>query len=158
MWRKSCNSILRVIAEERFKNSDMHMLIRTANSPLDQDIFLWPHPAHVVPPMILAVTHAERLTLTIRVDETRRDKVLLRVHCREVAKRERPVERGVLNWAPEIDNLEAPLEELGGVGRRQVPVHACNCGSSGLVNMNPVYRLSLGRSVIELSGTVASKG
>ncbi len=74
--------------------------------------------------MAFVVSHAVCLTLVVRVDKRHGERILLRVHAPVVAQRERPVERGVGNWAPEIDDLEPAREELRHVGRGQVAVDA----------------------------------
>lgn len=62
--------------------------------------------------MVFVVSHAVRLALAVRVDKRHGKRVLLGVHAPVVAECKRPVERRVVDRAPEIDDLESAREEL----------------------------------------------
>ena len=79
------------------------------NAPFYQQALFWRQPAEVFPLVVLVPLHAIRLPIAIREFERVRNKVAVAIDTVVVADRERPVERGVVNWPPEIDNLEAPL-------------------------------------------------
>lgn len=79
------------------------------NAPFYQQALFWRQPAEVFPLVVLVPLHAIRLPIAIREFERVGDEVAVAVDAVVVADRERPVERGVVNWPPEIDNLEAPL-------------------------------------------------
>lgn len=66
----------------------------------------------VRPLMAFVVFHAVRLALAVRVDKRHGKRVLLGVHAPVVAECKRPVERRVVDRAPEIDDLESAREEL----------------------------------------------
>ena len=80
------------------------------NAPLYQQALLWRHPAEVFPLVVLVPLHAIRLPIAIREFERVRDEVAIGVDTVEVADRERPVERCMMDRPPEIDDLEAPMQ------------------------------------------------
>jgi hypothetical protein len=79
------------------------------DAPLDQHALLRRHPMHVFPPVVLVPLHAVRLPIAIRVFERVRHEVAAAVDAVKVAERKRPIECDVVNWPPEIDDLEPPL-------------------------------------------------
>ena len=105
--------------------------------------------------MAFVVFYAVRLPLVVRVDKRHRERIL-RVHAPVVAQRERPIERGVGDWAPEIDDLEPAREQLRHVGRGQVAVDARDGRRGSLVDVHLWHRLALIRRVFGRAWDVAA--
>lgn len=126
--------------------------------PLDEHEFIRLHASEVLPLMIRVVLHRIRLTLPIRVDQVGGDQVCFRVNRTIVAQRERPVIRRMRDGPPEVDDLEAALEERRRVGRREVPMDTRNRGGSRLVDVHQRYWLSLLRGIVEFSGAATANG
>lgn len=108
--------------------------------------------------MVLVVCHTERLALAVRAQTRHWENVLLVVNASVVAERERPVQRGVLNRTPEIDNLEAIGEELRDVGRRKMAVYACDRRPGRLVNVGLRDGLALARRVLLVAWRAVPEG
>lgn len=108
--------------------------------------------------MIGAVAHAERLPLAIWVDERHGEHILLRVHAPVVAQGEGPVDGRVRYGAPEVDDLEPPLEKIGCVGGGEVAVDAGDGGFVGLVNVGLGDWLAPLGVVIDFTGATTADG
>ena len=101
---------------------------------LDQQHLLRRLLPQIVPLVRLVRAHTERLALTIRVDQLDRDEVAVR-HTAGVNHTERVfVDRG--DGTPDVDDLVAGLEELGGLGGWEVMRHALRTGFVGLVDVD----------------------
>jgi hypothetical protein len=101
--------------------------------------------------MIRVVLHAQRLSIAVRIDKRRGDKVLLCINASVVTKCERPVPRLMVDGPPEIDDLETVLQELRCIAGGQMKVNASDGRVSRLVNMDLGNRLTLLRAVVNLS-------
>ena len=127
-------------------------------SPLDQHALLRRHPAHVFPPVVLVPLHAERLPVAVRVLERVRDEVARAVDAVEVAERERPVERDVVDRPPQIYDLEAPLEQPLHILGREVAMHARDGRRGRLVDVHARDGLPILRRVVGDSRAPAADG
>jgi hypothetical protein len=108
--------------------------------------------------MLRVVLDTERLAFVIRVPEGRGHQVVLRVDAAVIAERERPVPRRVVDRTPEVDDLEAVLQQLWDVFGGQVSVDTGNRGLGGLVDVNLRHRLTFLGAVVELAGTATTDG
>ena len=89
--------------------------------PFDQNEFFRGDSTIILPPLILVVTYPLRRSLVIRIDQRDRKRVRLMIDAAIVAQSKGPVEGWMIDGAPEIDDLEAALEEPRG---KEVTVHA----------------------------------
>ena len=108
--------------------------------------------------MVWVEPHAKRFPISIRVLERGWDQVLLEVYGPEVAQREWPVVRGVVDGPPQVDDLEAMLQELWGVACGKVAVDASRCRLSGLVDMHRGNWLALLWAIVWNSRAAAANG
>lgn len=126
--------------------------------PLDQDKLVRLHSLPILPLVALVVLDTKSLAIAVRVLQGGGDEILRNVDAPVVAEREGPIPRSVMNGSPEVDDLEAVLEELWHILCRQVSVDA-SCGrGSGLVNVDLRHRLTLLRTVVDLTGTATTDG
>ena len=91
--------------------------------PFDQNDFFRGDFTVILPLVILVVPYPHHLSLVIRKDQCDRKRVRLRIDAVIVAQRKGPVESRMRDGPPEVDDLEAMLEELGDIGGRKVPLH-----------------------------------
>ena len=108
--------------------------------------------------MVRIVLHAQRLSVVVGVAQNRGHEVVLHVDAAVVAERERPVPRGVVDGPPEVDDLEAVLEQLGRVRGREVAHDARRGGLGRLVDVHLRHGLALLGRVVELAGAAAADG
>lgn len=94
--------------------------------------------------MFRAVLDTKRLAVSVGIPEGHWHQVLLEVDGSVVTQRERVVERRVIDWAPEVDDLETVLEELGRVGGREVSVHARDGCTGRLIDVRACDGLTSG--------------
>lgn len=127
-----------------------------ADAPLDEDKLVGLHAAHVLPPVRGVVLHAERLPIAIGVLESSRHKVVRTVDRAVVTERERPVECDVVDRPPEVDDLEAILEQLGYVRSGEMTVDTCDGRVLGLVDVDLRHGLALLRRVLDLAWAAAA--
>ena len=104
--------------------------------PFDQDEFFRGDSTVILPLVILVVTNIHRFRLVIRVDQRNRKRVRLGIDAAIVAQRKGQVESWMRDGAPEIDDLEAVLEECGDLRSGEVPVHAGDGPFGGLVDVH----------------------
>ena len=128
------------------------------NAPLDQHTLLRRHPAYVFPLVVLIPLYAVRLSVPIRIFERGWDEVAVAVDAVEVAERERPVKCSVMDWPPEIDDLEtSPQQSLYVLGRK-VASHAPDGRLGSLVDMHERNGLSILGRVDDDFGAPAANG
>jgi len=132
--------------------------VKTATLPsLDQHDLFRRHPTYVFPLVVLALLHAIHLPVTIQVSERVRDEVPAGVNTFEVAERKWPVKRDMVDWLPEIDDLQVPLQSLHVLSRKVAShTHDSQCGH--LVDMHTQHVVSILRHVNGVSGAPAADG
>ncbi len=86
--------------------------------------------------MVFIIAHTERFAFSIRIYERNRERISCLVYTPVVAQSERPIVCGMVDGSPEVDDLEAVLEQLLDVGRGEVSVYAIDGGLEGLVNVD----------------------
>ncbi len=86
--------------------------------------------------MILVVCYTERLALAIGIHKRDGEHVLLRVDAAVVAQCERPIQRGMFDGPPEVDDLEALREKLRDVLGGEMAVHARDGRRGRLVDVD----------------------
>ena len=104
------------------------------------------------------VLHAEGFSIAFGVLEGNWDKIFMRIDGRIITERERKVVRGVVDWAPQVDDLEALRKKAVDILSGQVTMDARSCRGWRLVNVHALHRLALVRGVLSLHGVVASNG
>jgi hypothetical protein len=90
----------------------------------------------VLPPMVWVIPDPESFALMVTIDECDKDYVLRDLHTPIITQRQRPVKRRVLDWTPQVDNLEALLKKAGHLFRGNVLMHACDSSVIRLINMS----------------------
>ena len=72
--------------------------------------------------MIWVVFDSERFSLALRIDKCRWE-IIVRIYTPVIAQSQRPVDSGVGDGPPEVDDLEATFEELWDIGGREMSVN-----------------------------------
>lgn len=124
--------------------------------PLDQDELIRAHAPQILPLLLRAVFNAVRFAVAVGVLECDGHDVSLAIDARVVAQRERPVERGVVDRAPEVDDLEAVVEQGLHVGGREVLVHTRDGRLRCLIDVHLGHRLTLRRRIIDFARVVTT--
>lgn len=109
--------------------------------------------------MLRVILDIERLPrLSIRVDKSSRKRVLLLVHRAVVAQRKRPVKGDIGDGAPDVDDLEPFLQELGDFFGGEMFANSGDGGFGGLVDVRRGDRLALLRGVVDLAWATTANG
>ena len=153
----SCESKLRQSKHDQDHNMSYPRRTRArTRAPLNEDKLVGLHPAHILPPVPRVVLHAERLPVAVGVLQRGRHEVVRAVDGAVVAERERPVERGVVDGPPEVDDLETAREQLGDVVRGEMAADARDGRLLRLVDMYLRHGLALLRRVFDLARAPAA--
>ena len=97
-----------------------------------------------------------RLALPVLIHQIGWDEVRARVDAAVVAQRERPVVRRTSDGTPQVNDLEAALEERGRVLGGEMAVDSRDGRRGGLVDVHLWHRLALlGRTVGFIGATTA---
>ncbi len=103
-----------------------YYIIKRNPSPFNEHKFFGSHASEVFPLVILVVCHTEDLAFVVGIYECNWENVLLGVNAPVVTQSERPIERGIFDGTPEVNQLEAFLQELRDVGGGKMTMHARN--------------------------------
>jgi hypothetical protein len=125
-------------------------------APFNKSDLVRRHPMQVLPLMALIRLHAKRLALVVGVHQRDGEHILLHVDAAVVAQRDGPVHGGVLDGAPEVDDLEAPRQQLRHLRRGEMAVHARDCRRGGLVDVRLRHGLAVLGAVVDLAGAAAA--
>ena len=106
--------------------------------------------------MVFIVAHTEHFTFSIRIYERNRERISCLIYTPVVAQSERPIVCGVVDGSPEVDDLEAVLEQLWSVGRGEVFVREINGVLGSLVAVDEESGLARIFNVIQLFWAVAA--
>ena len=93
--------------------------------PFDQNNLIWGHPVQILPLVIWVVFDHERFSLVVRIDKSCRERIVLS-YTSVIAQAQRPVDSGIGDGPPEVDDLEATFKELWDIGGREMSVNAHN--------------------------------
>lgn len=126
------------------------------DSPFDQSKFIWLHAPQVFPLVVRVELDTESLSLPVGVDKVGRSEVLLEIDTPEVTEGERPIPSSMVNWTPEVDDLEAMLQQLWNVLGWEMAMDTGYRGLGGLVDMYIGNRLTLVRAIINLAWTTTA--
>jgi len=125
---------------------------------LDQHELIRRHSPHILPLVLGIEFDIHRLAIVLWVFQGRRREVVLRVYGAVVTEREWPVVRGVLDWTPQVDDLEATLQKRRCIRRREMAMDSRNRRSLGLVNVDTRHGLPLVWGVLRLSWAATANG
>ena len=125
------------------------------SAPFDQHEFVRLHPLQILPLVIRVELDTKGLSIAVGVFERGGHEVVLDVDAPVVAEGKRPVPGGMMYGPPEVDDLEAALEERGRVGGGEVSVYAGDGGGGGLVDVDLGDGLAFGGVVVQLAGAAA---
>ena len=101
--------------------------------------------------MIGIVVNAKRFAIPVRVSQGDWYQVLLNVDTPVVTQCKRMIVGRVVDWAPEVDNLEAVLQQLWNVLSGKMAVNASDGRLGSLVDVHRRDRLTLVRAIVDLS-------
>ena len=130
---------------------------REGNIPFYQNNLIWSHPIQVLPLVIWVILDPKRFSLALGKDQRHWESVTL-IDTPIIAQTKGPIDRGVDNGPPEVDDLEATFKELGRFVGWEVSVHTRDGGLVGLVDVHLDRRLTAIRTVAHLTWTAATNG
>jgi hypothetical protein len=136
-----------------------HASIVHAIVAFDEDTLIKFHAPHILPLLTLVMTDAVRLTrFSFSIYKCHREDIMLQIETTIVAKCERPVQSDVGNRTPDIDDLEAFLQELRGLVRRKMLVNASDRSSCRLVDVYLNSGLAFSKGIFLLARLAAANG
>ena len=93
----------------------------------------------------------------VRIAECGWNQIVDGVNAPIIAERQRPIPSGTADRPPQVDDLEAMLQEIRNIFRREMTMYASDGRLRRLINVHLSYRLTLIRTIVDLSRTAATK-
>ena len=103
--------------------------------PLDEDGLVRGQAAHVLPLVLGAIEHRERLAISVRVAQDRRGDVGDWIDALPIRDSERMIEGRMVDGPPQIDDLEALVNKLLRLLWRKVSVNSSDRGFIALIDV-----------------------
>ena len=107
--------------------------------------------------MIGVIFDHERFSLVVRIDKSRREIIFL-IYAPVIAQAQRPVDSRVGNGPPQVNDLEAILEELRDVSGWKMSANTLDRRLVGLIDVNLGHRLTFIGTNIQLVWGMATNG
>jgi len=95
----------------------------------------------ILPLMIWVVSDGERFSLVVRIDESHGKCVVL-IDTPVIAQAQGPIDSGLGNRPPKVNDLEATFKKLWDIVGRKVSVHTRYGGLVGLIDVHQGHWLT----------------
>ena len=137
----------------RGKDRDAAVVYRV--EAFDKNDVIWCYPIEVFPFLIRVKANANVFSFRVWIDQCQCKGIVLG-HAPVVAESKRPINRGMRNGSPKVDELPAFFEELRCFVGREMTMDSGDGRLCGLVNVDVRDGLALFGSGIDLSWSAAA--
>jgi hypothetical protein len=87
-------------------------MILVFHLPFDKHKLIGSHSPEILPLMVFIVAHTEHFAFSFRIKERNRERIFCLIYTPVVAQSEWTIVCSVVDGPPEVDDLEAVLEQL----------------------------------------------